>query len=126
MRRGFGRAVLKRLAPRPISCAGTVFGTTAAIRLHVEHTVRLLCRKKLRRAIDQAAHNFIIYEEPPPALSVFDNDAGPVLTMGYVSPANLRFNGEGRLVNSAGRVFNTLHQYDRHPELQKRLLRVLT
>ena len=126
MRRGFGRAVLTELAAKPISCAGTVFGTAAAIRDHVNQKIRIFCQKKLRRSIDQATHNFILYKEAPPAVRVFDNDAGPVLTMGYVRPENLRFNHESRLVNSAGRVFNTLHQYDRHPEVARRLLRVLT
>ena len=126
MRCGFSEAVLNELAAKPIACAGTIFGTTNAIRNYLKQKVHILCQKKQRRSIDQATHNFILYKEPPPALRVFDNDAGPVLTMGYVSSEKLRFNQHGLLVNSAGRVFNTLHQYDRHPDLRERLLRVLT
>ena len=125
MRLGFGKSVLDELAAKPISCAGTVFGTTAAIRNHVAQKVHIFCQKKLRRSIDQATHNYILYKEPPPTVRVFDNDTGPVLTMGYVSPEKMRFNHNGFLVNSEGRVFNTLHQYDRHPDLRERLLRVL-
>ncbi len=126
IRHGFGKSVLNELAAKPIACAGTILGTTAAIRDYVERKIRIFCQKKLRLSIDQATHNFILYQEPPPALRVFDNDAGPVLTMGYVSPEKLRFNQNDLLVNTVGRVFNTLHQYDRHPDLRERLLRVLT
>jgi hypothetical protein len=126
MRLGFGTAVLKELADKPISCSGTVFGTTAAILNHVENMLRISLLKKWQRFFDQATHNFILYKQPPPALHCFRNDAGPVLTMAYVNPARLRFNDSGLLVNTAGRVFNTLHQYDRHPELARQLIQTLT
>jgi hypothetical protein len=87
--------------------------------------LRLSLLKKRRQFFDQATHNFILYKQPPRALHCFSNDAGPVLTMACVNPARLHFNDSGLLVNTAGRVFNTLHQYDRHPELARQLIQAL-
>jgi hypothetical protein len=88
--------------------------------------VSILCTYKNRTNTDQAAHNFLLCKRTPKALHCFDNDSGPILTMANVKPSRFRLNDQGLLINDSGRVFNTLHQYDRHPELSKRLLAVLT
>ena len=46
--------------------------------------------------------------------------------MAYVDPARLSFDERGRITGTGGRVINTLHQYDRHPELAARLVALLT
>lgn len=126
VRRGFGDAILKELADKPISCAGTIFGTLSAVRDHVDHHIRIFCENKQKEVIDQAAHNFIIYKEPQIATRFFSNDDGLVLTMAHVKSEKLKFNNSGLLVNSTNRVYNTIHQYDRHPDLMPQLLKVLT
>lgn len=126
MRRGFGRAVLRELADKPISCSGTVLGTRDAMRNYVETMLRFFYQKKKKRTIHQATHNYILYKQPLPGLHCFSNDEGPVLTMGYVKPDKFRVNASGRLINRHGQIYTTLHQYDRHPEFAQRLMRVLT
>jgi hypothetical protein len=125
MRHGFGRAALRELQDRRIFCSGTIFGTPTAMRDYFARVLQIYYARKTRKTIDQGTHNYVLHKEPPPKVHRFDND-GPVLTMGFVDPARLSFNHHGLLVNSTGQVFNTLHQYDRHPELAKRLLEVLT
>ena len=93
---------------------------------YFDQLLRLYFARKTSISIDPGAHNYVIHKQPPKQLHCFDNDAGPVLTMSHMDARQFRFNDQGRLVNSAGRVFNTLHQYDRHPELAQRLLRTLT
>jgi hypothetical protein len=126
IRRGFGRAVLRELADKPISCAGTVIGSRDGMLNYVETMQRIFCQKKKKRTIHQATHNYILYKQPLPGLHCLTNEDGPVLTMGYVKPEQLRFNEKGLLLNHHGQVYTTLHQYDRHPELARRLLRLLT
>lgn len=126
IRHGFGRAVLKELWNERIFCSGAIFGTPMAMRDYFAQVLQLYYMRKTGRTIDQGTHNYILYKQPPPKVHRFENDDGPVLTMGYIDPASLHFNGRGLLVNSAGRAFNTLHQYDRHPELAQRLLKLLT
>ncbi|MDR3456737.1 MAG: hypothetical protein P4N60_04785 [Verrucomicrobiae bacterium] len=126
IRHGYGQAVLDKLRDKPIFCAGTIFGTPAAIRDYCARALRLFQARKTRWTIDQATFNYILHLQPPPNVHRFDNDAGPVLTLGGVDPARLRFNAAGRLVNPAGSVYNTLHQYDRHPQLAQQLIQLLT
>ena len=125
VRKGFGEAVVKELHHERIFCAGVIFGTATAMRDYFAQVLPLYFARKTNQSIDQGTHNYILYKQPPPKVRRFEND-GPVLTMGYIDPARLRFNEQGLLVNAAGRVFNTVHQYDRHPEVAQRLLKVLT
>lgn len=126
VRHGYGRAVLDKLRHKPIFCAGTIFGTPAAVSDYCARALRLFYARKTRWTIDQATFNYILHLQPPPNVHRFDNDAGPVLTLGNMDPARLRFNAAGRLINPAGSVYNTLHQYDRHPALAQQLIRLLT
>ena len=126
MRHGFGKAVLKELHDKPFFCAGTVFGTAAAMLSYFDQVLPIYYARKTRKTIDQGTFNYVIYKQPPKLLHCFDNDAGPVLTMSNMDARRFRFNAQGRLVNSAGRIFNTLHHYDRHPELARQLVRTLT
>jgi hypothetical protein len=126
IRRGFGNQVLAELFEKPVLCAGIIYGSTAAVREHLEKSTAIFRTRKISKTIDQATHNLIIHRQPPPCLRAFANDNGPVLTMSNMRPEQFRFDADGRLVDVAGRVYNVLHQYDRHPELAARLLRVLT
>lgn len=126
MLRGFGQKVLNELRDKPIACAGTTLGTTAAISEHLAKVTRLLCARKQRESIDQSVHNFVINKQPPARLNVFENFSGPVLTMAYVDPARLSFDDRGRITGTGGRIINVLHQYDRHPQLAPELVRRLT
>ncbi len=126
MRDGFGAEVLAELSDKSIFCAGAVFGSPAVLRDFLEQSLELYHLKKNGELIDQAAFNYLLYKQPPKAWQIFDNDNGPVLTMSNMKPGQFCFNEQDLMVNAAGRVFNVLHQYDRHPELAPQLLRVLT
>jgi hypothetical protein len=126
LRAGFGERAVRELGTKPISCSGTVIGTTTAMCDYLERMGRVLYAARRRENIDQAAHNWIIHRQPPPALYRFDNDTGPVLTMHFIDPTKLREDDQGRVLNLAGQIVNTLHQYDRHPVLARRLVGMLT
>jgi hypothetical protein len=126
IRAGFGAAVLQELADKRIFCSGVIYGSPAVLLDYFEQVLQLYSACKPRSSIDQATHNYILYKQPPKPWQAFENGAGPVLTLGYMKPHQFRFNEQGLLVNADGRAFNTLHQYDRHPELAQRLIRLLT
>jgi hypothetical protein len=126
MSQAFGRATLREMSGLPIACPGTTIGTGAAIREYLAGVTRILCEIKHRKAVDKAVHNFWVHKTPPAKLHRFENFSGPVLTLGYVDPARLQFNDRGQIINPAGHVINTLHQYDRHPALAQKLLSALT
>jgi hypothetical protein len=126
MREGYGEAVLKDLADKRIHCAGTIFGSPAVLLDYLDQVLRLYAARKPLHTIDQTTHNYILHTQPPPVWQVFDNETGPILTMAKMKPEQFHFNEQGLMVNAAGRVFNTLHQYDRHPELATQLIKTLT
>ena len=126
LRAAFGERALRELGNQPIFCSGTVIGTTTAMCDYLERMGRVLYAVRSRETIDQAAHNWIIHRQTPPALHCFDNDTGPVLSMHHLDPARLRQDDQGRVLNAAGQIVNTLHQYDRHPALARRLTGMLT
>ncbi len=126
IREGFGEDVLKEMADKRIYCSGTIFGSPEILRDYFDQVLQIYSERKPVRTIDQATENYILHKQPPKMWRAFDNDDGPVLTMTNMKPDQFHFNKQGLLVNAAGRVFNTLHQYDRHPEITKRLLQTLT
>jgi hypothetical protein len=66
---------------------------------------------------DQAAHNLLLHEGKLEPAKRLQNFLGPVLTLG--SETSYHLNAERDLVNRDGSVVNTVHQYDRHPELAR-------
>jgi hypothetical protein len=68
--------------------------------------------------IDQAVHNFLVHDRMLSELNVYDNDGGPVLTVGIED--NVLVDANGFIVNKRGDVPNVVHQYDRHWQLAKR------
>ncbi|MCA8955620.1 MAG: hypothetical protein KDC87_06075 [Planctomycetes bacterium] len=112
----FGPEVATRLAPQAISCAGTTLGSTAAVRDYVDQQVEyFLSLPVALLGTDQAHHNFMIYSGMLPQLTLFPNESGPVMTLGYRPPELLVFDTAGRLRNDVGQIVSTIHQYDRHP-----------
>jgi hypothetical protein len=126
IRHGFGPAVLEKLRDKTIFCAGTIIGTPAAVSDYCSRALRLFYAKKTCWTIDQATFNYLLYLDPPPQVQVFDNEAGPVLTMAHMDTTCFRFDTAGKLITPAGRVYNTLHQYDRHAGLAPQLVQRLT
>ena len=123
---GFGKAVLKELHDQPIFCSGTIFGPPAVMLDYFDRVLRLYYARKTNHTIDQATHNYVLHKQPPEKVYRFSNDSGPVLTMANMDPRQIQFNDQGFLINQAGRVVNVVHQYDRHPEIARRLLKLLT
>jgi hypothetical protein len=126
MRRGFGERALQAWHDKPIACAGTTLGTTLAINEYLTKVTRLLCGTKQRESIDQGVHNHSINQYPPAKLNMFENFAGPVLTMAHIPRARIQLDSRDRLLNADGGVINTLHQYDRHPQIMPQLLKAVT
>lgn len=125
MSQAFGRGTLSELGDKPIVSSGVTIGTTAAIREYLARVTGILCEKHDRRPLDRAVHNFLVYKQPPTKLHQFENSSGPVLTMGGLDPARLRFNDRGQITTPNGHAFNILHQFDRHRELTQKLTATL-
>ena len=72
-----------------------------------------------RNGVDQGVHNVLVHKKLIPQMRMFDHRAGPV--------ANLQAkmsNVDGiRVTNKAGKEVAVVHQYDRYPEVQRKLFK---
>ncbi|MBN2312203.1 MAG: hypothetical protein JXR94_24705 [Candidatus Hydrogenedentes bacterium] len=126
----YGSEALTELGDHRVSCSGTTIGPAWRIR---EYTARItgellaMSRRKpgitqALAGVDQAAHNYLIRTGQLEGVRLFENGSGPVLTLGHVEPEAIRFTEDGYVADAAGGAVNVLHQYDRHPELARRLV----
>src|SRR5262249_46053593 len=132
----FDKPTLERLSDNPIACAGITIGPTNLIIDYLEKMIDLFMRApgkawevalpvagqtsafQKSRAIDQAVHNYLVFEGLLPELTLYPNDGGPVLTLGIED--NVSLNNSGLIVNKRGDIPNVVHQYDRHWHVAKR------
>ena len=128
IQRAFGNEVLQRIGNNPISCAGITIGSSQAIYKYTSLMCSILLENKVRAiagitGLDQGIHNYAIRSGLlGDNLALFDNENGPVMTMGLMKRSQISIDeSTGFVLNADGSVCNTLHQYDRHPDLLKTL-----
>ena len=123
----YGGKMWDNMADKPISCSGTSIGSFSQIQVYLDAMVDELERiggassRETLGGIDQGIHNYLLHCDRLGQVREFTNEDGPVLTMHYVKDNVVRINSEGLLTNRAGAIANTIHQYDRYPEIVSRL-----
>ena len=118
----YGPDTLNRIANEPISCSGVTIGSYPAMLEYLRLMMRALA--DLRRqygGIDQGVHNVLLHGGMFPEARKVANDRGAVMTLGYVLPEEMVFDDQDRLLSADGFIVPVLHQYDRHPMLEKRM-----
>lgn len=121
LRSKFGNTVLAGIGHNPISCVGTIIGGQPQVQAYLKALLEYLTPPFTIPGDDTAVHNYLIYMRQIPEVAIFANEDGPVITVGYKSADTLSFDGSGLLLNAAGKIVNTIHQYDRHPQLSEKL-----
>lgn len=112
----YGSAAFRRLADRPLLCAGVTLGDLAAMRRYLEiNCTESLCVATVND-VDQAVHNYLVHEGLMPA-TIHAYGTGPAINLNAVPLASLRVADE-RLLNDRGVPFAVVHQYDRVPGLR--------
>jgi len=121
MVKAFDENILKEIGNNYISCAGIVIGSISDILNYLKKMLLYINQKNINECMDQAIHNYLIYSNQIEDIELFENENGPVLTLGYKKKETIRFNEEYLILNNNGYVVNVLHQYNRHLELTERL-----
>ena len=70
-----------------------------------------------RNGVDQGVHNVLVHKKLIPNMKVFKQADGPVANL----QAKLSRVQGTQVFNQAGKLVAVVHQYDRYPELQKKL-----
>jgi hypothetical protein len=124
----FGRKGLKELGDKIICCAGVTIGSYDSIisylKLMTDYMIRLRSKLSQLQICDQAVHNKIIYEDSLKELKIFRNRYAPVMTMGTMDKSMIQLDHEGFVLNDDSTIANVLHQYDRHLDIQERLIKI--
>jgi hypothetical protein len=113
-----------------ISCAGVTFGTRNEIMNYLKKFCEVAFKAyapKTSTGSDQGIHNWIIYQESIPELTI-TNNKGPVYTMGLCEEDKLTLSADGKVMNSLDldRFPAVLHQYDRFTNIKNKILQKLT
>jgi hypothetical protein len=123
VRDAYGADVLESMSGAPVSCAGVTIGSYSAIRDYltamVEQFLVLSCADFL--GPDQAAHNYLLHQGLLPPAQKLQNGNSAVLTLSARDSYDL--DERGIVLNADGSVPVIVHQFDRHPELE-RLIRL--
>jgi hypothetical protein len=71
-----------------------------------------LLLKRKYSGYDQCIHNYLVYNNFFKEFHLYKNTEGNIATINYYSK-KLTFNSHHQLVNSQGRPYDVVHQYDR-------------
>ena len=118
----YGQDMLRAIGEQTISCSGTTMGTRNGILRYLQAmTTELARHTRPLGSHDQGVHNYLLYNNCLDPVKIYANGYGPVLTLG--GEKEIRRDSQGRLLNRDGCVAPVVHQYDRHPDLARELLR---
>jgi hypothetical protein len=118
LRAGFGDQAVAALADEQISCAGTTLAPADQMIRYLTTLLARICEMDdAMNCADQAAHNLLLHEGRLNPIERLQNFRGPILTLG--NETSYRLNDRNELINEDGSVINIVHQYDRHPVLQR-------
>ncbi len=118
-----GQQALEEIGNQYISCAGTILGTYDAMLNYLKQMVTYLLTTPSAFGCDQAIHNYLIHSGKLQTLSLENNGEGSVLTIGRIPHGTIKTDSSGNLLNMDGSIPNTLHQYDRHPDINYRIMK---
>jgi hypothetical protein len=120
----FGKETVKKLADTNLICSGTVIGDAQRMQEYLDAFMLALsnARSVMRMGMDQGLHNYLLYSGFLNGVTMCPNRESEVLTMGLINPEEkLPRDAAGRLVDSVGRPYPVLHQFDRHPDLNTQI-----
>jgi hypothetical protein len=122
MEQAFNRSTLERLGDNPIVCSGVTIAPPNLMTDYVERMIDLFMAApgrgwEARPGMDQAMHNYLIYNGLLPEIALYANNTSPVFTVGLED--NISLNQSGFIVNKRGDIPNIVHQYDRHWQVAK-------
>jgi hypothetical protein len=127
VRENYGEPMVIKLSGKRTSCCGTVMGTSEGMEAYLAaFTGQMLILPSVAHGADTSVHNVLVYEVLRERVSVVENLAGAVGTIGADTSNQLSLDTKGLVVNERGVLVPVLHQYDRHPALASNLVQALT
>jgi len=124
----FDKNIYKIIKNERIICSGTILGTSDKTLEFSSMIWKYLNQNNYSRKNwhDQAVVNYLIYYK-----KLFHNDSiiwsenkdGPILTLATANPKNFMIDSEDNILNGKGEIAAVIHQYDRHKNITKKILK---
>lgn len=123
----YGQNYLKSISDKQISCAGVTFGDYESIKnyLNVMLTefINIPYYTMVKCNYDQGIHNKLLYSNNFENVHKCQPLSSDILTLGLVNPQKIKVNSFGHILNEDGSIPAIVHQYDRHKNLEKMILK---
>lgn len=123
----YGKSYLNTIANKQISCAGVTLGDIYSIKKYLDtmlaEFLKLPYYTMVRSNYDQGIHNKLLYS------GQFDNPnlcqplESKILTVGLLESKDIGMNEDGIILNNNGSVAQIIHQYDRHTDIESKILK---
>ncbi|MDF3056765.1 MAG: hypothetical protein K0R17_980 [Rariglobus sp.] len=122
----YGERTLAQLGSRRVSCAGVVHGTIEGVIGYLDAMTEALIPKTTciagENSFDQGVHNYLLHSDRLPEAQIWENGDGLALNMCGIDVNQFQPDDQGIIRTSSGTAIPLIHQYDRHPALNDRLL----
>lgn len=129
MRNVFGERILEQFLNKNIACSGVTMGTYNNVMCYLYKMIFYIGyyaeRIIFSNANDQPIRNFLFWNNKLSNVEISECGKGPILTMHLLKNDEININDEGLVVDNLGRTIPILHQYDRHPDLNLKVLKNL-
>lgn len=117
----YGLNVLNDIRNNIISCAGTTIGTYDGMMHYLSSLIQeiyrmesILGKHNNPPIVDQACHNYLIYNNKFVDSIRFYTKSGPVATLSFnVGEYDIKFDNEDNMLNDDGSIVAIVHQWDR-------------
>ncbi|CAN5773738.1 hypothetical protein BH11VER1_BH11VER1_10800 [soil metagenome] len=123
---GENTELVKSIMPQKVLCSGVTLGDAAAIKSYLDHMCReLIIKLPLivhQSGMDQGVHNTLIRTNQIKDISLTPNGGDQIATLCTTHLEEFSFSQTGGLLASNERLVSIVHQYDRHPGLEEKLL----
>ncbi len=124
VKNALGEKTLTLIGNNPISCAGIVIGETTAIKDYItKMTNIIITNPNASGPTDQGLHNYLVHTDKLINMMLHKNNESPVLTIGRMPHGIIPLSHDKRFLNKDKSIPAILHQYDRHPDIDQRILK---
>ena len=135
----YGKEKYKEISDKIILCSGTVLGKQEKIIEYLElisnHIKKYKYKKKLKylitfrrdkdgRGCDQAHANYIVHSNLLKQMFFYKNEDGPIATVLYLK--KIVFDAQSRLINTKGKPYLLVHQYDKNTKTFSNIIERIT
>jgi len=126
LKKTYGAKIYNELSEKIVCCSGTVLGKHSSMINYLELMNQMIKkypyqkslkylltfrRDKEGRGCDQGYCNFIAHKNYLKDSFFYSNNNGPIATVLYLK--NISFNKNLELLNSLGKTYSIVHQYDK-------------